>query len=444
MPKKVIICVSIFICLSLIFTSLLPIAKAAPAGWSDDQNLTNNSTNDDHPSIAADGDRIHVAWTHTVTAGSEYQINYMNSSDGGYTWSSSKQISSSDLAAEDASIGVDGENIHIVWDDTKTLDDEIFYRNSTDGGLSWNDERRLTLDDGNKSNGAFLGVNGDNLHVFWIDSRDPGEAWWFEIYYLRSTDGGKTWDNGTGGNVGRRLTHADELSAPNDVAINGTNVHLIYSDERDGDMDIYYQMSPDNGVTWEDGKGNIGGEFELAESSNKLDFASIAVNGSIIHVVWVEQTWPGPNYYIWYRNSTDNGNNWNAARQLVGPVPRMGRPSISCYQSNIYMVWDDSREDDTSTEVYSKNSTDSGGNWGSTTRLTYSLGYDSTWPKIIMSEGKKYVVWYDERDGNDEIYFKRSPDFASPIPEFSNLLIPVLAVPTIIFSIEFVFKRKNP
>ena len=43
-------------------------------------------------------------------------------------------------------------------------------------------------------------------------------------------------------------------------------------------------------------------------------------------------------------------------------------------------------------------------------RLTYAQGNplgEAMHPSVAASEESVYVVWYDQRDGNPEIYFKR-------------------------------------
>ncbi|MFO7769081.1 MAG: sialidase family protein, partial [bacterium] len=200
-----------------------------------------------------------------------------------------------------------------------------------------------------------------------------------------------------------------------------------------GDGDVYYMVSYDNGVTWDSG-------VEIAGSSTDYAPAALAVNGSTVHVVWVE--YDGSDYYIWYQNSTDNGGSWGSTQRLIGPVVMADDPSITCNSTFVSFIWEDGRDDGQfSNEIYIKNSTNSGGTWGVNTRLTDQSG-DVDGPRITMTEGKKYVVWWDDRHGNEEIYFKCSPDFTS-VPEFPNLLMPVLAVPAIIFLYERIRKTSK-
>lgn len=42
------------------------------------------------------------------------------------------------------SIAASGDSIHVVWSDNRDGNDEIYYKRSVDGGLTWGDDIRLT------------------------------------------------------------------------------------------------------------------------------------------------------------------------------------------------------------------------------------------------------------------------------------------------------------
>jgi hypothetical protein len=72
----------------------------------------------------------------------------------------------------------------------------------------------------------------------------------------------------------------------------------------------------------------------------------------------------------------------------------------------VHVVWDDFRNG--STEIYYNRSTDAGTNWGADTRLTNNPSYSGN-PSVGISYSTVHVVWYDSRDGNSEIYYKKNP-----------------------------------
>ncbi|MFO7991592.1 MAG: sialidase family protein [Thermoplasmata archaeon] len=417
--------------ISFDFASYEPKPRS-PAGWTDDVRLTSDSNPDRYPDISAKGDNVHIIWEKSITGvGTGYSdIYYKNSTDGGFSWSNDIRLTDgiNDVYCRKPDIGLNESNIHIVWNREKAgapaETKEIYYRNSTDGGISWGDTKMISEDDDNSSEAPRCVVNGDNIHVAWVDSRFGSLQ--SEVYYRRSVDGGITWDNGLGDTTSdRRLTHDFSNPGAPWIALNGSNIHVVFCDDRDTDFDVYYIRSTDNGATWDNGLGTVNEERKLTSNSTDHAPGAIAVEGDTIHVVWVDEIWPGPEYEIYYRNSTDNGASWGGAQQLVGPSPLAWAPELECNESNVCMVWNDQRDDGSHSEVYIINSTNSGGDWGGVTRLTSVDNEHSGSPDIGFSDGKKYVVWVDLRYGNEEIYFKRSPDFPA-VPEFPSLLLPIM------------------
>ncbi len=377
-----------------------------PAGWSDDINISENSTIDEYPNMAVSGNNIHTVWRNTWFG--DVSIMYRNSSDAGNTWNERQQIIPvSPMLPSFPDIGVNNSNVHVVYHMWETGSWEINYINSTDGGNTWNPSKRISGDDGFNSEAPKIAVNNSNIHVIWVDSRQPFPN--TEIYYNRSLDGGITWEGE------QRLTNALFASAPSGIVVNGSNIHITWIDERNGNWEIYYKMSKDNGATWQDGQGNIGLDRLLTTNATDHISSSLAVNGSTIHVVWVDQE-PGPVFSIYYRNSTDNGATWGSIQQLVSPFAGTAyAPELAVQNDTVHMTWHDMR-DGGQPEIYYKNSTDSGATWSPYLRLTELDGFISGGPKIALSGSQRHIIWEDQRDGNKEIYYKRQPNFPESVP----------------------------
>jgi hypothetical protein len=72
----------------------------------------------------------------------------------------------------------------------------------------------------------------------------------------------------------------------------------------------------------------------------------------------------------------------------------------------VHIVWQDLR--DGTYEIYYKQSTDGGVNWGEDLRLTNAI-FTSQQPSVAVSDSVVHVVWFDDREMNEEIYYKRNP-----------------------------------
>jgi PGF-pre-PGF domain-containing protein len=371
-------------------------AGVAGAEWSYDVRLTNDASESWGPAIALNGSNIHVVWHDNRDE--NYEIYYKNSTDAGVTWSSDVRLTNAASTSEDPSIALNGSNIHVVWEDNRDGNYEIYYKNSTDAGVTWSSDVRLT-NNASSSGGPVIAVNGNNLHVVWDDNRDGN----YEIYYKNSTDAGVTWSSDV------RLTNDAGYSYLPSIALNGSNIHVVWWDNRDGNYEIYYKNSTDAGVTWSS-------DVRLTNDASDSRYSTIALSESNTHVVWEDNR--DGNYEIYYKNSTDAGVTWSSDVRLTNNIGHSYNPSIAVNGNNIHVVWDDDR--DGNDEIYYKNSTDNGATWSGDVMLTNDAsGSDN--PAIALSESNTHVVWYDNRDGNWEIYYKRSPAFPPPnITSWSN------------------------
>ncbi len=83
---------------------------------------------------------------------------------------------------------MDGSNIYVVWYDETPGNTEIYFKKSDDGGATWTTNKRLTNNAGDSMYPA-IAVDGSNIYVVWQDYT-PGNT---EIYFKKSDDGGVTW-----------------------------------------------------------------------------------------------------------------------------------------------------------------------------------------------------------------------------------------------------------
>jgi len=106
----------------------------------------------------------------------------------------------------------------------------------------WEPDQRLTFD-GSLSTTSFdrcVAASNDTIHVVWYDNRDGN----YEIYYKRSTDNGENWGLDT------RLSNDSAFSLYPSIAIANSNIHIVWCDARDGNREIYYKRSTDGGENW--------------------------------------------------------------------------------------------------------------------------------------------------------------------------------------------------
>ncbi len=345
--------------------------------------------------VKSSGDTVHVVWSDNRNGQMNLEIYYKRSVDGGLTWSNDTRLTNSTGASECQSVLVSGSNVHVIWGDFRDGNGEIYYKRSSNGGLNWENDVRLT-NDGNASLHPSAAVSGSDIVVVWDDTRAGN----YEIYFKRSTDNGTTWEADT------RLTNNTAISDIPCISMVGSLVMVVWRDNRDGNSNekVYYKRSTDKGLTW-------GSDSRISSDTMTQYYPSIAIAGNNVHVVWEDyRVSGGGNGEIFYKRSTDGGINWGTDIRLTSEFGESLRPTLSLSGSltspNVHVVWTDERN--SNKEIYYKCSSDNGSLWEGDTRLT-SNSADSYYPFVSASGPAVHVIWQDNRDGNLEIYYKRNP-----------------------------------
>ena len=381
-----------FIFIVLMLTILIIFStstEASPQDWNEDIRLTNSDDTARVPDMAVSGQSIHVVWADTRDGNDE--IYYKRSTTNGDTWGNDVRLTNNDQDSSSARIAVDGNNIHVVWADYRSGISEIYYKMSTNNGDNWGNDIRLTSDDANDSYSPDIAVDGDYVHVVWEDTQDGGSV----VYYARSTNNGNQW----GSEV--RLSNQDRSREPK-IAVNNIGIHIVWFDERDGNSEIYYKRSNDLGNQW-------GNDIRLTMENSGSWTPNICVQGLNIHIIWYDGR-NGDNE-IYYKRSVDNGDEWGNSIRITNHDEQSSEPDIAVNDQYLHIVWRDRR--DGNAELYYKISTDNGDGWSSSARLTNNNDYK--YGPILAVEGSNvHVVWYDYRDGKSdneaEIYYKNRPN----------------------------------
>jgi len=386
-----------------LFTSLMFAAISSQAQWGPVVRLTNDPDSSITSfgmswCIASSGDFVHVVWYDNRDG--NWEIYYKRSTDGGITWEPDQRLTNDSAYSGSPSIAVSGNEVHVVWRDNRDGNWEIYYKRSTDGGLSWFADERLTYEYVYASEPSIT-VSGLILHVVWLYYLN-GEM---KVYYKRSTDGGLTWEPDV------QLTNYVSSYNPS-IAVSGTNVHVVWNDSRDGNLEIYYKRSTDGGVTWE-------ADTRLTDAILTSSLPSIAVYGSNVHIVWADSR-GGGSPEIYYKRSIDGGITWEAEIQLTDEPGYSQFPNLSLSGTVVHVVWEEYRND--YYNIYYKRSKDGGLSWEADTILTKYDNLAAHHSSVAVSGPVVHVVWYEYIDGNYEIFYTRNPSGGSTVGTDNELV----------------------
>jgi hypothetical protein len=345
-------------------------------------NINADSSQQGTPSIALDNNgTIHVVWS-----------DYRNDADGFFVPSG----------------GIDGAN---------NLD--IYYANSTDGGTTWNQGIRVNDDLGLANQGTgFRSIavdKNDNIHIVWFDLRNNTQG---DIYYANSTDGGLFF------NENIKVNDAPNGSWDPSIAIDGNdNIYIVWTDNRNDTTksDIFFSRSIDGGLSFSPNMKVNDDNLTSIEQRTP----SIATGNGIIGIVWSDSRNSGYES-IYYANSTDNGDSFNINRRVDDDytAPFKARPVLAINDNKIGIAWADKRNGEY--DIYFANSTDDGNSFSENQQVNdyESINKRQGFPSIAMNNyGRIYIVWSDGRNDNRDIYFSRSnfpPQLTTPISPPTN------------------------
>lgn len=387
--------------LLFLLPALLLIASSASAQWEPEVRLTNQplqSFTSPGRGLVAGGDTLHLVFYDF--RGNVWEIYYKRSTDKGATWGEDVRLTNDALDSFNPTIGVSGSDVHVTWGDLHGGVSQVYTIRSTDGGETWQDAVRVTTTTVYAGLSSIV-ADGPTVHLAWVDSRDGGRR----IAYARSTDRGATWEPYRQMNL---PTAVDTALSPR-LAVDDGVAHLSWTEW--GDTIRYlYGRSTDGGSTWSEpvviAEDPVRGGYTVLQ----FQTISMSVSGSDVHFTWqgTPETLRLETYYI---RSTDGGLTWEERVQLTsydGSVNwNAANPSVAADGDDVIIAWDDQRFAAENIEIFYARSTDGGSSWTGNLRLTDAPS-NSRRPMTALIDGSMHTVWFDLRDLQYELYYRRN------------------------------------
>ncbi len=389
------------------------------------------ANNSSRPQISSDSNgHIYVTWHDKRNRQSE-DIYFNYSADYGVTWHRNDvRLNTGDAPGANDSYGPQLSNdsnghVYVTWTDTRNAinnnNSDIYFNYSEDYGVTWKlSDIRIDRDTipfvlGN-ANGSQISSDGNgHVYVTWedhrnaIDNRTHGISN-SDIYFNYSDNYGVTWQVNdirlnTGDAPGANQSWAPQISSDS----NG-HVYVTWGDDRDGRSDIYFNYSADYGVTWHrnDVRLNTG---DAPGANGSYDPQLSSDGNGYVYVTWKDSRNGSPDIYFNY--SADNGVTWqrNDVRLDTGDEPGTSDSSevriCSDDDGHVYVIWRDERNG--REDIYFNYSNNYGETWRDSD-ISLDLPPDA-FPQIRSDgNGRIYVTWQDERYGASDIYFNYSED----------------------------------
>mgnify|MGYP002399069600 CR=1 FL=1 len=362
------------------------------------------SANKGAPVTVSDSDgNLWAAW-HAGNVGAR-DIYVARLAAGKQTFESPVRITNSprDQCNPDLALSADG-TLYLVWQDNRGNDWDIFGAVSTNGRTF---SKETAVADANENQTApTVAVDGDTVYVAWQDGQSGNQ----DIYVGSSTNAFASVS------AARVTTNTADQTEPDLTVGAGNTIYLVWTDERNGQADIYGATSA---ASW----ANVA--LVTAEGDQTSPAAAVAADGSTLHLVWVDLA--SGDSDIWYASSNALPASPLTGRNIIDDTSAADQtaPAVTCTSDGeVFACWQDSRNigvygDDP--DVYFAEL--SPGCVG-TNVLVGDGGARSgqSEPAIALAvHNGPYIVWADDRNTAAEIYCAATTCL-DPTPLYSTLV----------------------
>lgn len=378
------------------------IGAQAQVSFSTGKNVSSNADFSMTPQAAVDAaGNISVVWEDDTASNSN--ILFSRSTDGGATWSTPRNVSSSTGYSFSPRIAVDSTGgINVVWVDTTPGNQDVFFSRSTNGGASFSTPQNLS-NDAPDSASPQVGVDtSGNISVVWENDDIT-----YGIMYRHSTDG-VTFSTATNLATNTTGSFGPQMA----IGVDGS-ISVVWEDDFNFQSDISFSRSTDKGATFSTPKN-------LSNNSGNSFSAQVAVDLSgNIAVAWTDNT-PGNNDIL-FTHSSDGGVTFASTKNISNSPGDSGSAQVGVdTNGNIFVAWQDNVPPAFNKDVYLARSSD-GGTSFSAANLSNNVGNSINPFMSVDAGGGINLVWMDRTPGNASIFFTRSTDAGVTFAAAQNL-----------------------
>jgi hypothetical protein len=229
-----------------------------------------------------------------------------------------------------------------------------------------------------------------------------------ESFFVNSFFGKLKYDNNTviidfpNSNI-TNLTNNKEDSIYAQIGAFENNVYVVWQESVSKNLpehnyDIFFIKSEDKGKTFSM-------PINLSNNTEFSERPQIAVSKNGIFIIWADEINMN-NKEIMFTKSLDNGTTFSKAINISNTLKNSNRPEISAYNENVYIVWQDTQQNNTNSSILFKNSIDGGNTFNNSIELMNKT--DDSFPKISSYGNYVYIVWNNENKENGGLFFVRS------------------------------------
>lgn len=198
-----------------------------------------------------------------------------------------------------------GRTAYVTWTLFKAKKSPIVISKTTDGGVTWSTPRRVSSLYTNDQGSTVVIDNSGRVYVTFETSFNGGSA----VAFAVSADHGATFNT-------KLIAPVHDIPSPlpgatfrDDsfpaLALDGSTLHVVWSDWNGTDADTLYLRSADGGASWS-------GPVAIGGGAGDQFFPWIAARNGTVYASWFNRAGTGDVYSIAGAASTNGGATWSA------------------------------------------------------------------------------------------------------------------------------------
>ncbi len=326
-------------------TCVAPYALAAPSV------IATNAMATSSVSLVRPGTGLAFAYADSRTGVSQVYVQVTATS--GAPDKAEVRISDGVHPAYSPSLAWKGSGYGLAWVDEREGNPEVYFRELTAAGAPTGTDVAVSSSNGPSLN-PVIAWNGNGFAVAWDDVKGSNR----DIYFRRL--------DASGSPLGQevRVTSHSALQEQASLAWDGTQYALAWTDERDGNREIYARRLDAAG-------GALGGEVRITSASGASERASLkALKSGDFAVAWQDAR--SGLEAIWYGRWIGPGYAAPAGVAVSAGTAASRKPSLATTGAEMLVAWEDLR--DGSGEVYVQRLSADGAALSPEVRLTTGAG----------------------------------------------------------------------
>jgi glucose/arabinose dehydrogenase len=306
--------------------------------FSSKKNLSNSTGDSQFPQIESIANRTRVVWQDNSTGNNEIYLR--DSTDGGNSFGPPINLSNSTGNSEFPQIESIANRTRVVWQDDSTGNNEIYLRDSTDGGNSFGPPINLSNSTGNSEFPQIESI-ANRTRVVWQDDSTGNNELYLLVYDRASKFSSK-----------KNLSNSTGDSQFPQIESIANRTLVVWQDNSTGNNEIYVRKSSTEGSKFSSKKN-------LSNSTGNSQFPQIESIANRTLVVWQDNSTGNNEIYLLVY---DGGSKFSSKKNLSNSTGDSQFPQIESIANRTLVVWQDNSTGNN--ELYIRESTDGGNKFG--------------------------------------------------------------------------------